>query len=298
MALHTAKTPILVDEVPMLSLLYPSEWERNWEITWEIDFCLRTIPQALALCAAYLVVCFGGRWVMQNRQPFDLRIPLAMWNLGLATFSFMGAVRTVPFLLNTIYRRGIYNSVCASPRPHYGHGPVGLWVTLFIFSKVPELVDTVFIVLRKKPLIFLHWYHHITVLLFCWHAFATESASGLYFVAMNYSVHAIMYFYYFLTAVGFRPRWAQFVTVFQLSQMVVGVIVCFLNVNYMSQGVTCNVDRENLKWGIIMYSSYFALFLKFFIERYFFKAPKAAPRRRLLESANTTANGFTFGAKS
>jgi elongation of very long chain fatty acids protein 6 len=37
-------------------------------------------------------------------------------------------------------------------------------------------VDTLFIVLRKKPLIFLHWYHHITVLLFCWHAFATQSS--------------------------------------------------------------------------------------------------------------------------
>ena len=36
-------------------------------------------------------------------------------------------------------------------------------------------------------------YHHITVLLFCWHSYATESSTGLYFVAMNYSVHAIMY---------------------------------------------------------------------------------------------------------
>jgi len=280
LSLHT---PHLVDELPFLSMLYPSEWERNWEITWEIDFCYQTVREAVLLCAAYLVVCFGGRWIMRDRKPFDLRTPLALWNLFLATFSFMGSVRTVPFLLNTIYRRGVYNSVCAEPRPHYGHGPVGLWVTLFIFSKVPELVDTLFIVLRKKPLIFLHWYHHITVLLFCWHAFATQSSSGLYFVAMNYSVHAIMYFYYFLTAVGYRPFWAQFVTVAQLSQMVVGVGVCGLNVYYMQQNMPCNVDPENLKWGIIMYSSYFALFLKFFIERYFFKAPRPANAAKKLQ---------------
>jgi elongation of very long chain fatty acids protein 6 len=91
---------------------------------------------------------------------------------------------------------------------------------------------------------------------------------------MNYSVHAIMYFYYFLTAVGYRPRWARLVTIFQLSQMVVGVAVCAFNVYYLKNGDACSVNPENLKWGIIMYSSYFALFLKFFIERYFFRGAK------------------------
>lgn len=36
---------------------------------------------------------------------------------------------------------------------------------------------------------------------------------------MNYSVHAVMYFYYFLVAIGMRPRWARFVTTFQLCQV-------------------------------------------------------------------------------
>eukprot|EP00122_Pirum_gemmata_P011475 Pgem_evm2s10633 len=61
-------------------------------------------------------------------------------------------------------------------------GPSGMWTTLFIFSKIPELFDTMFIVLRKRPLIFLHWYHHITVLAYCWHAYATRASS----------VHAVM----------------------------------------------------------------------------------------------------------
>lgn len=55
--------------------------------------------------------------------------------------------------------------------------------------------------------------------------------------------------------------------------MVVGVAVCAFTVYYTRQNLPCNVDRENLKWGLIMYSSYFALFLKFFAERYFFKQP-------------------------
>lgn len=58
--------------------------------------------------------------------------------------------------------------------------------------------------------------------------------------------------------------------------MVVGVAVCSLATYYIHSGVDCAVDRENLKWGIIMYSSYFALFLKFFIERYVLSGKKKA----------------------
>jgi hypothetical protein len=42
-----------------------------------------------------------------------------------------------------------------------------LW--LFIISKVPETIDTLFIVLRRQQLIFLHWYHHASVLVYCFY---------------------------------------------------------------------------------------------------------------------------------
>ncbi|EQC26232.1 hypothetical protein SDRG_15967 [Saprolegnia diclina VS20] len=268
----------LHEAYPALSPLYPFAFERDFVPSWQPGFCADSMGLAIGLCAIYCVLCYTGRHFMASRAPFDLKTALAGWNLLLATFSFCGAVRTVPFLLDSIYQRGAYASICSEATDHYGNGPTGLWVALFIFSKVPELIDTFFIVVRKKPLIFLHWYHHITVLMFCWHAFAVRSASGLYFVAMNYSVHAIMYFYYFLTARGYRPKWALLVTVAQLSQMVVGVAVCTMSVLYIRRGATCYVNHDNLKWGILMYSSYFALFLKFFIERYCFPAKRSVKK--------------------
>ena len=45
---------------------------------------------------------------------------------------------------------------------------------------------------QRKKVIFLHWFHHTTVLLYCWHAFHHEIAPGIWFAAMNYGVHMIM----------------------------------------------------------------------------------------------------------
>jgi elongation of very long chain fatty acids protein 6 len=37
------------------------------------------------------------------------------------------------------------------------HPVAGYWAFVWCVSKIPELIDTLFIVLRKKPLMFMHW---------------------------------------------------------------------------------------------------------------------------------------------
>ena len=161
-------------------------------------------------------------------------------------------------------------TVCKIPTESWGNGPTGLWVMLFIFSKVPELMDTVFIVLRKKPLIFLHWYHHVSVLLFCWSAYSTVAGSGLYFVAMNYTVHAMMYGYYCLQALKMCPKSfpAHLITISQITQMFVGTGVCVSGWYFKLSGATCANDFSNLTAGAIMYGSYLYLFVEFALKRY------------------------------
>ena len=95
---------------------------------------------------------------------------LALWNFALLLFSFIGAYRTVPHLLHNVMSKPFEATICTQAAADWGDGATGLWVQLFIFSKVPELFDTAFLVARKKPVIFLHWYHHVTVLLYCWHS--------------------------------------------------------------------------------------------------------------------------------
>jgi elongation of very long chain fatty acids protein 6 len=89
---------------------------------------------------------------------------------------------------------------------------------------------------------------------------------------MNYSVHASMYGYYFLTAMKWRPSWFNpiIVTAFQISQMVVGVAVtCLAFYFYRTEKASdCNINPENNTASFVMYGSYLFLFLQFFIGRY------------------------------
>lgn len=233
----------------------------------------RTWYASYAAAAAYLGFILLGKEWMKSRDAWDLKGSLALWNLFLAIFSFVGAVRTVPQLLGALWEYGFAYTVCRRAIFYYGHGPAGFWVCLFIFSKYLELIDTVFLVMRKRKVRFLHWYHHFSVLLYCWHAYTWEMPTGLYFAAMNYSVHAVMYFYYFLAGVLEKPPdWALMVTIMQLLQMVVGILVTCCHLHFMINRTVLNCDGhvDNLKAALAMYASYFLLFAHFFAERYIY----------------------------
>jgi len=107
-------------------------------------------------------------------------------------------------------------------------------------------------------------------------------------VVMNYAVHAIMYGYYFLMAVGKKPKWLKghYITTAQIVQMVGGVIVTVMSFYYYRKhnnndgnehgnghgnGRNCFIQKQNNTAAFLMYGSYLLLFCQFFIQRYFQK---------------------------
>ncbi|CAF4656758.1 unnamed protein product [Rotaria sp. Silwood1] len=219
---------------------------------------------------AYLLLIYAGQIYMKNKPRFELRFWLVTWSGLLAIFSIFGAIRVLPELIHVIYTHGIKYSICNNSN---AFGVVGFWTWAFCFSKLPELIDTVFIVLRKQPLIFLHWYHHASVLVYCWFSYQDYSSTGRWFCGLNYVVHAVMYSYYAFRALRFPiPRWiSMIVTLLQLIQMVIG---CFINIKaweYKKYGESCQVTDENLKVSFVMYGTYFVLFAQFFFGSYIFK---------------------------
>ncbi|CAG9571261.1 putative fatty acid elongase [Leishmania major strain Friedlin] len=107
-------------------------------------------------------------------------------------------------------------------------GAAGFSVAMFMYLKTPELLDTLFLVLQRKPVSFLHWYHHIVTAIYVWLSSYMPMPSGIVFCAMNYFVHSFMYFYYFLVMMGLRKSirpFAPVITLLQVLQMFIGMYI-------------------------------------------------------------------------
>jgi len=233
------------------------------------------------LCVVYLASIYFGKKAMERREPIYATQIVTAWNLFLSCFSLCGLSATLPKLIQIVQQHGFTGSFCATPW-EYGFGSSGFWVAAFIFSKPVEMVDTAWLVLRRRPVIFLHWYHHTTVMLFCWHSYASRIGSaGLWFATMNYFVHSIMYLYFALTLHGsflaskpfqkFLKRWVSpVVTSLQITQMVMGLVVLVAGTWRAVQfpGTCEYLPKITAILGLGMYASYFVLFAQLFVNHY------------------------------
>ncbi|XP_037791753.1 elongation of very long chain fatty acids protein 6-like [Penaeus monodon] len=285
-----------MESVTMPNYSYVFKFEEDFDTLEKRRWMRENWMMCFYYIGAYMIVIYGGQLYMQTRPRFELRIPLFMWNVFLAVFSIWGAYRSAPELLYVLNNHGFHYSVCIPGPSLYLHPHKysktcedtfdqicfldnrvgGFWNWMFTLSKVPELGDTVFIVLRKQPLIFLHWYHHVTVLLYAWYSYSDYIATARWFVCMNYLVHSVMYSYYALKALKFRvPRWISMgITTAQLAQMVMGAAVNIWAYQVKQAGNECHVSYDNIKISLLMYISYFVLFAHFFCRAYVVKSDK------------------------
>ena len=236
-------------------------WSQSFRYSW-------WMPVSVSLIYCYLV--FMGQRFMATRKPMDLKIPLALWNLGLAIFSVVSCFKVLPYFFYTLAVNGpVYFLSRNAAMTHGQGGEVSAWCLLFVFSKYAELFDTLFLVLRKKPVSLLHWYHHATVLLLAVQTMAVNGPTGIVMGAMNSLVHSVMYTYYFLAAVMERPpRWGKVVTKLQIAQMIIGSFMAvglFLVPLFVKNAHV--VQANNISIAIV-YLSYLVLFLQFYVKRY------------------------------
>lgn len=242
--------------------------------------------------AIYLFLIFAGRQYMKNRKPFELRTALCMWSTGLAMFSIIAIYRIYPMFSNIYVQGGFEFTVCDMQYTIGSQGR-GLWAFLFPLSKLPELVDTAFIVLRKSKISFLHCYHHISVFIYCWFSYAYPISTGIWFGTVNYFVHAVMYTYYAIKASGRSPpRWvARCVTILQLSQMFFGIFLNYTAMRAFFLGKTCGMNSFTVSISVFFYVTYAILFANFYYWTYIFnkRAAAAAATRKTPQESTESA---------
>jgi len=160
----------------------------------------------------YLVVIYLLKTIMAQREkPIEPKLIMYIYNPVQVIFSSMQVIGLAPFLLNFVFNLDGY--FCAR---------IEFWLFFHYCTKYLDMLDSVFMCLRKKSdqLSFLHVYHHLTIGLI-WglllhHGIANGAA---YFGAwINSLVHALMYFHYFWTSLGFKNPFKKFLTLFQMFQ--------------------------------------------------------------------------------
>lgn len=67
---------------------------------------------SIVYSAIYVVMIYYGRSLMESRERFELRIPLILWNVGLALFSLFGMLRCVPEMLYSLGTEGLQYTIC------------------------------------------------------------------------------------------------------------------------------------------------------------------------------------------
>jgi elongation of very long chain fatty acids protein 6 len=128
---------------------------------------------------------------------------------------------------------------------------------------------------------FLHYFHHIVTFAGSFWAYGKSCPPlAIVGITMNYGVHAIMYFYYFLMAIRAKPKWFNpiWITVGQLAQMAVGICLGAFSYIFSPQmPPECRVWVKDMMYVTMGgYLSFGLLFGQLFFGRYFSFGTKAS----------------------
>jgi len=177
----------------------------------------------LIASALYLTMVFVGPKVMRKREPFNPTALMLVYNVYQTLFNvyvcylFVSEIRTNNFK--------IWGETCRWNDTRSFGVALGVW--LHYNNKYLELLDTVWMILRKKEkqVSFLHVYHHVLLVwawwMVCW-TINQAPCVDMYFGALcNSFIHVVMYSYYAMALMGVPVPWKRYITQLQLLQFVV-----------------------------------------------------------------------------
>ncbi|KIY52723.1 GNS1/SUR4 membrane protein [Fistulina hepatica ATCC 64428] len=257
---------------------------------------LSTTPAVVSALTSYLGVIFGIQYAMKNQAPIRLNALFRIHNAILTTGSALLLTLMLEEIVPIIWKEGIYYAICHddawTPKLEF-------YYIINYFFKYLELFDTVFLALKKKPLQFLHVFHHSATALLCFTQLNGKTSISWTVISQNLAVHVVMYYYYYATAGGAKIWWKKYLTTMQIVQFIIDLFVVYFGTyNHTVHAYfpsvphvgNCAGSEEAAAFGCILLSSYLLLFINFYVQTY-----KRKPARSV---ANGKANGVANGKAS
>jgi len=224
-------------------------------------------PMPLIGSFFYLVVILVLQSYMKNRQAIVMKKLWALHNFILTAVSIAMYIGVGKWVIETYLKYGLFSVYCGSPSIKEEQNLMW-WVNLFAFTKYYEFLDTVFLVLQKKELSFLHVWHHATVVPMCWFATDQLIVMGWITTFQNSGVHILMYYYYAMSSLGFRIWWRQYLTTIQIIQFAIDCLSSLPFLYFYSNKIPCRGSIQAWMCANFLGISFFVLFLHFYFTNY------------------------------
>lgn len=226
------------------------------------------VPTTL-ICIAYVYFVKSlGPKLMKNRQPFELKKAIQIYNILqviVSSYIVYGGLRYAWI--------GRYSYRCQpidwSDDPNEIAGFDFCYI--YFLCKIVEFLDTIFFVLRKKfdQITHLHVIHHtIMAGAVWWGTKFAPSGHGTFFGLINSFVHVIMYSYYLLASMGPEYQkylwWKKHLTSIQMIQF----IIVFLHNFQVLISPDCDYPRGLVYVMLFNSVMFLALFSNFYFQAY------------------------------
>jgi len=296
--MYSLDRPFGVELYPLFEAAYAAVLHRPAAAFSFSDAPLSTVAEVVVTCVTYLMVIFGGQYLMREQAPIRLSTLSKIHNAMLSMSSLVVLLLMLEQTIAIVARHGIFFAICDA-----GAWTQRLELLYYInyLFKYWELLDTVFLVLKKKKLEFLHVYHHSMTLVLCFVQLQGMTAVSWVPIVLNLAVHVVMYYYYFLASCGIRVWWKKHLTTMQIVQFVLDLgFVYYCAYTYWASTYkpwlpnhgTCTGTEMAAFFGCFSLSSYLLLFVQFFIETY----QKKGAAKKLAAASKSDANGHAVTA--